>query len=508
MSDTLALPPRLMMRDLLLTAATHKGRIFLIFFCIMAASLAIAVSVQPDYKTRSTLLVLMGTEHSFRPAAGQNFVSTGGVDAEQILRTEASILGSDDLHRTVIREIGIEKLYPKLLKKPSQFAQYMADAKQYITDTLGITETKTGNGGSDVMSKATDLFARNLTITVDKKSSVVTLDFANADKNISADALKVLEARYFDLRQKLYGDVQAPIVAVQQQNVAKQLQDADSELQTFKKQHDISSFSERRTVLLKQQGDLEVALAKSEGTIAALSARLTQLNQQLASVTGSKKGNPNAAAALQGMVQTYKQREEEAQTRYRGSPAVDDARRQMLERETDIARMQATQAYGVQTDRNKTEADLRGDLAAHDAIANQLTAINKQINALDTEESQLHALERNRAVLEDNYRAVTKILDERQVVETVEKNRESSVRVIQPPVPPSLPMPTRRLILMAGFVVSMLISIGSILMSHFFRAIYLRPEALEMDTGLTVLASVPEMRSLGRPSGSVLVVPA
>jgi hypothetical protein len=53
----------------------------------------------------------------------------------------------------------------------------------------------------------------------------------------------------------------------------------------------------------------------------------------------------------------------------------------------------------------------------------------------------------------------------------------------------------------------MLISIGSILMSHFFRAIYLRPEALEMDTGLVVLASVPEMRSIGGPS-SVLVVPA
>lgn len=44
-------------------------------------------------------------------------------------------------------------------------------------------------------------------------------------------------------------------------------------------------------------------------------------------------------------------------------------------------------------------------------------------------------------------------------------------------------------------------------MSHFFRVIYLRPEALEMDTGLTVLASVPEMRSIGRASSSVLVVP-
>ncbi len=509
MSDTLALAPRLVMRDLLLTAATHKGRVFLIFFCIMALSLALAVNTQPNYKARSSLLVLMGTEHTFRPAAGQQLSAAGNIDAEQVLRTEASILGSDDLHRSVIRDIGLEKLFPKLVEKPTALQQWLTDTKQYVTDFLGITEKADGGRGSaDVMARAIDLFGRNLTITVDKKSSVIGLDYSNPSKVLSADALRLLESRYFEFRNKLYGDVQAPIVQVQQDAVGSQLAAADAALQSFKKDHDISNFAERRAILLRQQGDLETALAKSEGTIAEQTARLTQLNQQLGAASGNRKGAPNAAAALQGMVQTYQQRQEEAQTRYRGSPAVDEARRQMLERETDIARMQATQAYGVQTDRNKTEADLRSSLAGHDAISSQLNALTKQVDALNSEELHLHNLERNRAILEDNYRAVAKILDERQVVESVEANRQSSVRVVQPPVIPDLPQPTRRLILLAGLVVSFLLSLGSILMSHFFRAIYLRPEALEMDTGLTVLASVPELRSLGGQAGSVMVVPA
>ncbi len=358
------------------------------------------------------------------------------------------------------------------------------------------------------MSKAVDLFARNLTVTVDKKSSVIAVDFTNPDKIVATDALRELETQYLALRQKLYGDVQAPIVQVQQDTVGKQLADADAALQTFKQQHDISNFAERRAILLQQQGAQETALTKSEATIAEQDARLTQLNQQLGVVAGNKKGAPNAAAALEGMVQAYRQTEADAQTHYRGSPAVDDARRQALERETDIARMQATQAYGVQADRNKTQADLRASLAGHDAIEGQLAALDKQVTALDAEESQLHQLELRRAILEDNYKAVSKILDERQTVEAVEAHRESSVRVIQPPRVPVLPEATRRLILMAGIVVSMLLSIGSILVSHFFRAIYLRPEALEMDTGLTVLASVPEMRAIGGPSSSVLVVPA
>jgi uncharacterized protein involved in exopolysaccharide biosynthesis len=507
MNEALALPPRLVLRDLLLTAFTQKGRVFLIFFCVMALSVAAAVMVQPEYKAKSTLLVLMGAEHSLRATAGQQVISSS-VDPEQVLRTEASILSSDDLHRTVIREVGLENLYPNLLKKPSAFEKWLSDVKHFVTDSLGLTEKTVDTGASDSMAKAVDLFSHNLTISVDKKSSVIGLEFTSADKTLSAEALRVLEIQYLDLRAKLYGDVQAPIVQVQQEAVGKQLAGADAALQAFKKQHDISNFAERRAILLKQQGELETVLTKSESTIAEQTARLTQLSQQLASVAGSRKGAPNAAAALQGMVQAYQKRQEEATTQYRGSPAVDEARRQMLERETDIARMQATQAYGVQTDRNKTDADLRASLAAHDAVSAQLATLNKQVADLDSEELQLHQFERNRAILEDNYKAVTKILDERQILETVEANQQSSVRVIQPPRVPALPQPTRRLILLAGILVSFLLSIGSILVSHFFRAIYLRPEALEMDTGLTVLASVPDMKAIGGSSGSILVVPA
>ena len=38
MNEALALPPRLVMRDLMLTAFTQKGRVFLITFCVMARS--------------------------------------------------------------------------------------------------------------------------------------------------------------------------------------------------------------------------------------------------------------------------------------------------------------------------------------------------------------------------------------------------------------------------------------------------------------------------------------
>jgi uncharacterized protein involved in exopolysaccharide biosynthesis len=504
MNETLALPPRLVLRDLMLTAVSQKALVVLIVFCVMAVSVAAAVHIQPDYKAKSSLLVLMGTEHAFRPAAGQQFMNSGGVEAEQILRTEASIIGSDELHRSVIRQIGIDKLYPKLLEEPSAFDVWMTNVRTFITDSLGMTTPSRDQGVADPVARAVDAFARNLTITVDKKSSVIGLYFTNPNKTISAEALKVLESQYLDLRTRLYGDVQAPIVQQQQNAVASQLAAAGAALETFKRAHDISNFADRRAILLRQQGDLEAAKTKSESTIAEQQARLVQLNQQLGVVGGAKR---NAASALQAMVEAYRQRQQEAATTYRGSPAVDDARREALERETDIARMQATQAYGVQADRNKTEADLRASLAGNEAIVGQLVALKTQLDELGGEEMGLHRLELNRAILEDNYKTVSKILDERQIVENVDAGRESSVRVIQPPRIPALPEPTRRLILLAGLVGSVMVSFGSILMAHFFRSSYLRPEALEADTGLTVLASVPEMRSL-RGGGTSLIVAA
>src|SRR6185437_6709745 len=384
MNGTLSLSPGLVMRDLLLSGFNKRRLILILVACVMVLGVQIALTVEPDYRAKSSLLVLLGTEHSFRPPAGQQFLNSGGVDSEQVLRTEASILASDDLHRSVIRELGVEHLYPKLLKPPSTISRWMHAAKLWIAETTGNTALNSPDGTKDdPLARAVDLFARNLTINVDKKSSVIELYFNNPDPTMASDALKVLEKDYFELRTKLYGDVQAPIVKVQQENVGKQLADADTALAAFKQQHDISSFTDRRTILLKQQGDLETALAKSESTIAEQEARLKQLNQQLGAVTGSKKGTPNASAALQGMVQAYRQRQADAQTHYRGSPAVDEARRQMLERETDIAKMQSTQAFATQTDRNKTEADLRASLSGHDTIEAQLDAINKQIDALD-----------------------------------------------------------------------------------------------------------------------------
>jgi hypothetical protein len=226
---------------------------------------------------------------------------------------------------------------------------------------------------------------------------------------------------------------------------------------------------------------------------------------KLASGQPSAKGNPNVASALQGMVQAYQKRQNEALTTYSGSPAYDTARTEMMKAQEEIAKMRSSQAFNLQQEFDKTEADLRTDEATRDAVKAQLTSIAGELASINANESQFHELERTRGVLEDNYKAIAKVATDRQIIEDVDAKRQPSVRIVEQPRVPERPKPIRMEILLIGAIVGLVVSVLTSFMSGFFRGVYLRPEALELDTGLAVLAVVPDHRTLASPV--VLVTP-
>jgi uncharacterized protein involved in exopolysaccharide biosynthesis len=429
------------------------------------------------------------------------------IDIEQLLHTEADILSSDDLHRGVIEEIGVAKLYPDLLKPPGQVSQFVREAKSYVTDFLGIKDGSQSSSRPEPGVQAQRVFAENFGVNVDKKSHVITVYFQHPNPVLAQQVLTRLEARYFELRAKLFADKQAAIVEAAQDQSGAQLAAADAKLAEFKRVHNVADFAERQKILLTEQGALEDQLAKAESAIAGMQARLNGLSQQLRQASGQSngKGAPNAAGPLQGMVDAYQKRQNEALTTYRGSPAYDTAKSEMMKAQEEIAKMRSTQAFTVQQEQNKTEADLRTNEATRDAIKAQLADIGKELAAIRVDESRLHELDRTRSVLEDNYKAIAKVATDRQVIEDVDAHRQPSVRIVEAPRLPDRPQAIRMQLLVIGTVAGIILSLIASLMSRFFHGVYLRPEALEVDTGLAVLAVVPDQRSLANPV--VLVTP-
>ena len=507
MSTTVGVPSSIYIRDLLLMLWFSRRRIFLIMAVTMGVATYIAFQIEPKYQAKSTLLILLGPEHAVRPLAGQQITNNFNIDPEQVFRTEADILDSIDLQRGVIEQVGVANLYPELLKPPSPMMQWIRQARAQATTFLGLHSGPGAAAASEPIVQAEKKFAQNFGVNVDRKSNMIQVAFQHPDRLMSAQILRLVEARYFALRGKLFADQQLPIVQADENRARDQLTAADAKLADFKREHNVANFADRQRILMTEQGALEDQLAKVDGTISGLQARRGDLAQQLKVASGqaNTKSAPDAAAPLQGIVSAYQKRQQEAETTYRGSPAYDAARTEILKSQADVAKMRSTQAFSVSQELNKTDADLRTNQATRDTIKAQLDDISTQLADINANESQVHELERTRGVLEDNYRGIAKIASDRKVVEDVDVHRESSVRVVEAPRVPDQPVAIRSSILLIGAIVGLVLSTIVSLMSGFFRGVYLRPEALEADTGLVVLSVVPDDRSLANPA--ILVAP-
>jgi len=509
MNGYTSIPASIAFRDLLLTLFHGRWRLMLIIVAVMGLTVATAMQIERRYEAKSSLLVLFGPEYSFRPAAGQQMSTGNVVDYEQVLRTEADLLANEDLHRSVISAIGIARLYPKLLAAPSGFQAISSELYSYLESQFGMASPRVGASNSEqILAQAVRNFAANLTIGVDRKSAIIRLSFIHPSAEIAAEVLRELEADYFTMRGKLFNDLQAPIVEVQQSDVGRQLLTADRMLEAFKREHDIANFGERQKILLAQQGRLEDEAKKTESLVAGLQAKVAELGQQLRAASGSQPGSkaqPNAAAPMQSAIEAYRRRENEVTTTYRGSPAVDSTRMEMLKSQSELGKIQSNHAFFTAQEMNKAQADLTASLGSRDTTLALLAKTTAEVAAISAEEGMLHQLERRRSGLEDQYRAVAKILDERRVVEAVSDNRQPSVRIVAQPNVPTVPLGTRRLVLLAGALLAGILGLIGVLLPSFLRGVYLRFEALEIDTGLTVLASLPESKGLARQV--VLVMP-
>jgi uncharacterized protein involved in exopolysaccharide biosynthesis len=112
--NTVPAAPRVSIVKPLVASLLHdKYRVALAGALILLATLVAALAIRPLFEADSTLLVLLGSEYTYRPVAGENISVTNALDREQILRTEIEILESADLHRQVIRAMTVERLYPE-----------------------------------------------------------------------------------------------------------------------------------------------------------------------------------------------------------------------------------------------------------------------------------------------------------------------------------------------------------------------------------------------------------
>jgi polysaccharide biosynthesis protein PslE len=121
------------------------------------------------------------------------------------------------------------------------------------------------------------------------------------------------------------------------------------------------------------------------------------------------------------------------------------------------------------------------------ALEDKLRDLTTQLEKLDSLTREYESLEHDLQMANDEYTLYTHKLDEAQTYDDMEKARAGSVRIIQPPAAPPEPKRLQGLILIAGFILSLIFTILVAAITEFSRSGFLTPERLERNIGLPVL---------------------
>ena len=100
------------MREALGALFKDRRRIIRAMAITFGVFLVFAILSVPRYAAHASLLVNSGPEYTVRPEAGQQTVVNQVAEREQILGTEVEILQSRSLQESVVRQIGLDRLYP------------------------------------------------------------------------------------------------------------------------------------------------------------------------------------------------------------------------------------------------------------------------------------------------------------------------------------------------------------------------------------------------------------
>jgi uncharacterized protein involved in exopolysaccharide biosynthesis len=493
------------LNELVETGFMLRRRLLQFVLLALAVGLAIAIYVKPNYVASSQMVVLPSDEYTFRATAGSHSLANEALSLENMMDSEIAIIRSPALAHAVIAEIGVKTLYPALARKPNLLARLIT-----MLHNLVIPPKATA-GADETIERAVPLFESHLDAVAGAENDVITISFANPKAAVAQRVLATLQTLYLERRRSIFTDRQSRAVATAVSDQRAALTAAEARLTAFEAAHNVTQFQTRESILLSQQGQMEQDLMATNSNVAQLNASLAALHKAHASVPPSialQQSNniDERTVALRTSLDEMRTKLASMLANYRAdSPEAENLRAQIA---TETALLAHATANGgpssLQSGQNpvygQINLDLMQDTAALAAARTRATqdttslaAIATQLTQLDALKAQLGNLERQQSLAAANYADAAKTLSERQLVEQVDAEKRANVRVLSPPVLPLNPFPLRKLIMLATAVLALFGIILIVILGNFFRKGALFGRVLEADTGIPLLAIIPEL---------------
>ena len=101
-------------REFLAILARGKRVMLAVFLAVSGLVTWGALRELPLYEAESSLMVRIGREYVYRPEVGRTEIASRTPSLSEMVNSEVEILSSRDLAEQVVRELGVERLYPDI----------------------------------------------------------------------------------------------------------------------------------------------------------------------------------------------------------------------------------------------------------------------------------------------------------------------------------------------------------------------------------------------------------
>ena len=469
-------------RGLLRIFLRHRYKFAMVFLPVFlfAAAYCFVIAV-PRYESDASLLVKFADSQTNQAGA---MPSTGIAAAQleriQIVNSQIGLMQSQDLLTDALKSEGLLKLYPAMAEEPDPNLR-MAGALKWLNRDLDIEPAKNAN--------------------------VITLALLHPDPVIGAQFLNKLIDIFINKQWSIYQNSQLPFMQQQLDQARQKLEASRAAVEQYKAQNGISSLDQEQTLLLKQQSDAQENLTQAISNEDQARGRFAQLEQMLKSMPASiALSNENdrfkAVDDDRSRLDDLLSRQKQMADNYR----ADSQPMQTLTAQINFAKQQLASAskesaarivsganpvwQNTQIELMKASGDQFGASASRASYEAALQHVRDKLDRLEAESQKLDSLTLQQQVDEENFRNYLQAVNDARVSDDLNRQRISSIAVIQSPTIPVEPTrPRTKIVVPAAFLLGLALAIGVMLMAEMFDETFSTPEQIEAMLGLPVLGS-------------------
>lgn len=472
-------------RDYLALFFKYKSSIIISFLVFVTVGVAMVFLYgrffyTPKFEAKSLLLVKSGWENE---SPDLSLEKRGPMISQMdIIASEGRILESRDLKERVIKFMKPENIFPELVKHPF----------------VGLTNDQA----------ALIMFEKNLSVNAGRRGSIIEVSFVDPNPVRAAAVVNQLVTFYIDKRADIYKDPKSVLFLEKKADEYKQkLMDSEERLKAFREETKIIALEEQRSILLNRRSDLVASINGTATQIQEAQEKISELEKQLNLVpkTTTTQGASDRMAEAQSKLLGLQMQETELLGKYKeDNRLIANVRNQIemvknyLQQQTGKGKTFAAPADPVYQDIQKQIYQNKVELSAlkirSSASEQQLQDLNAEIQTFEARENRNKELLREVTGNEEKYRTYRQRLEEARIHDELDRQKMTSVSVIEPAFPPLVPVnrpkPFSRLLVMA-LVASIAASIGLAFLREFLKQGISTPSEAERRLDLPVLVAIP-----------------